>query len=140
MHPDGDGNLLRAVPPDGSVPPMPHPDSPVFRLRIVFPGRGMIGPGKAELLQRIGETGSIAAAGRAMRMSYKRAWQLVETMNTMFTEPVVTSVRGGPKGGGATLTATGAEVLAAYLDAVADASAAARPGADRLAVLLGSDD
>lgn len=96
----------------------------------------MVGPGKAELLQRIGETGSIAAAGRAMGMSYKRAWQLVETMNTTFAEPVVTSVRGGARGGGATLTETGAEVLAAYLHAVEAASAAAGPGADRLAALL----
>ncbi|WP_375263084.1 winged helix-turn-helix domain-containing protein [Palleronia sp.] len=109
---------------------------PVFRLRIVFPGRGMVGPGKAELLQRIGETGSIAAAGRAMGMSYKRAWQLVETMNTTFSAPVVTSVRGGARGGGATLTATGVQVLAAYVAAVEAASAAAGPGADRLAALL----
>ena len=100
----------------------------------------MVGPGKAELLQRIGETGSIAAAGRAMGMSYKRAWQLVETMNAMFAEPVVTSVRGGLRGGGATLTATGAEVLAAYGDAVEAASVAAAPGAERLAALLGKAD
>lgn len=116
---------------------MPHPEPPAFRLRIVFPGRGMIGPGKAELLQRIGETGSIAAAGRAMGMSYKRAWQLVETMNATFATPVVTSVRGGARGGGATLTPAGTEVLAAYRDAVEAASAAAGPGADRLAALLG---
>ncbi|SFH17214.1 molybdate transport system regulatory protein [Palleronia marisminoris] len=119
---------------------MPHPQPPIYRLRIVFPGHGMVGPGKAELLQRIRETGSIAAAGRAMGMSYKRAWQLVETMNAMFAEPVVTSVRGGARGGGATLTATGAEVLAAYLAAVEAASAAAAPAAGRLEALLGSAD
>ena len=72
-----------------------------------------------------------------MGMSYKRAWQLVETMNATFATPVVTSVRGGARGGGATLTATGAEVLAAYCDAIGAASAAAALGADRLAALLG---
>lgn len=54
---------------------------PSYRIRVTF-ARGMMGPGKAELLERIAETGSIAAAGHAMGMSYKRAWQLVETINT----------------------------------------------------------
>ncbi|MCV0395658.1 MAG: LysR family transcriptional regulator [Rhizobiaceae bacterium] len=59
----------------------------------------MMGPGKAELLERIAATGSIPAAGRAKGMSYKRAWSLVETMNALFAEPVVTSTRGGARGG-----------------------------------------
>jgi len=92
---------------DRSVP------APRLRIRIVFDGVGMIGPGKAELLERIGRVGSIAAAGREMGMSYKRAWQLVETMNTMFRAPVVESTRGGA-GGGASLTAAGRKVLALY--------------------------
>ncbi|WP_294608787.1 winged helix-turn-helix domain-containing protein [Roseovarius sp.] len=74
----------------------------------------MIGPGKADLLELIAQTGSISAAGRAMNMSYKRAWMLVETMNAMFRAPVVQSARGGAKGGGAVLTETGAEVLRHY--------------------------
>lgn len=85
-----------------------------LRLRLVFGPEEMIGPGKAELLERIARTGSIAAAGREMGMSYKRAWMLVETMNTMFKAPVVTSSRGGAKGGGAEVTETGNEVLQAY--------------------------
>ena len=52
-------------------------EDPHLKLRLVFGSRGMIGPGKAELLERIDRTGSIAAAGREMGMSYKRAWMLV---------------------------------------------------------------
>ena len=76
-----------------------RPD-PTLRLRIVFAPGAMIGPGKADLLDGIARTGSIAAAGRDMGMSYKRAWQLVETMNAMFAAPVVESSRGGARGGG----------------------------------------
>ncbi|SPJ24963.1 winged helix-turn-helix domain-containing protein [Palleronia abyssalis] len=110
---------------------------PVLRLRIVFPGHGMVGPGKAELLRRISETGSIAAAGRAMGMSYKRAWQLVDTMNAMFGEPVVISTRGGTKGGGAEVTDTGRAVLDAYAGAVAAAEKASAAEVARMADLLG---
>ncbi|MEI4233679.1 winged helix-turn-helix domain-containing protein [Roseovarius sp. D22-M7] len=87
---------------------------PTLRIRIVFGDDGMIGPGKAELLERIGRCGSIAAAGREMSMSYKRAWQLIGTLNAMFQEPVVDSTRGGPGGGGAVLTETGRKVLDLY--------------------------
>lgn len=89
-------------------------DSPSLRIRIVFSEDVMLGPGKADLLERIRDTGSIAAAGRSMSMSYKRAWMLVEQMNKAFRDPLVVSTRGGQKGGGATLTATGADVLANY--------------------------
>jgi len=95
-----------------------------LKLRILFDG-AMLGPGKAELLERIGETGSIAAAGRQMEMSYKRAWMLVEEMNAAFAEPLVASVRGGPGGGGARLTEAGAEVLRLYREVVQVAEAAA---------------
>ncbi|MGY6411999.1 MAG: winged helix-turn-helix domain-containing protein [Alkalilacustris sp.] len=74
----------------------------------------MIGPGKAELLERIDRCGSIAAAGREMGMSYKRAWELVGTLNAMFRAPLVERTRGGPGGGGAVLTDAGREVLALY--------------------------
>ena len=79
-----------------------------------MPYKAMLGPGKADLLERIGETGSIAAAGRAMGMSYKRAWMLVETMNSIFAEPLVASSRGGSAGGGAELTEAGRRVLSLY--------------------------
>jgi len=100
---------------------------PRLRIRIVFGEGAMLGPGKAELLERIRDTGSIAAAGRAMSMSYKRAWMLVEEMNRAFRDPLVTSTRGGARGGGARLTATGDAVLAHYRkleDIMAEAGAA----------------
>lgn len=87
---------------------------PEIRLRLVLGGEIVIGPGKADLLEGIAATGSIAAAGRRMGMSYKRAWGLVETMNAVFADPVVESARGGAKGGGARLTETGRKVLDAY--------------------------
>jgi molybdate transport system regulatory protein len=107
---------------------------PRLRLRILFGPDAMMGPGKADLLEHIGKTGSIAAAGRAMGMSYKRAWQLVEVMNAIFTHPLVESSRGGRTGGGAVLTAEGAKVLALYRALEARVAAA---GAAELAQLAG---
>ena len=83
-------------------------------LRISFPHEDRLGRGKMELLEHIRETGSISAAGRAMDMSYRRAWLLVSDMNRMFLQPVVESQRGGQKGGGATLTPFGDELLARF--------------------------
>ncbi len=107
-----------------------------FRIRLVFGPDEMMGPGKAELLERIERTGSIAAAGRQMGMSYKRAWQLVETMNAMFHAPLVHSTRGGPKGGGAVITETGRIVLAEYRGLEAEARSAGGRHLDRLHALL----
>ena len=90
------------------------PKYPLMRLRVVLGPDTLFGPGKADLLQGIAETGSIAAASRRMGMSYKRAWYLIDTLNTYFREPVVISSKGGLKGGGATLTDTGKTVLAQY--------------------------
>lgn len=112
-------------------------DHPVtLRLRLLFGDQLVFGPGKGELLARIAETGSIAAAGRAMGMSYKRAWALVEEMNAAFQAPLVQSVRGGAGGGGAVLSNTGREVLQAYQALLAEVDAAAAPGIARLAALL----
>ena len=84
------------------------------RLRVVLEPDIAIGPGKADLLERLAETGSIAAAGRAMGMSYKRAWLLVDSMNSCFERPLVEARRGGAGRGGAVLTETGREVLSLY--------------------------
>ncbi|NNU80130.1 LysR family transcriptional regulator [Halovulum dunhuangense] len=92
----------------------------------------MLGPGKADLLDGIRRTGSIAAAGRAMSMSYKRAWSLVEEMNAAFRGPLVRSSRGGAKGGGADLTELGEAVLRHYRD-LEDAAASAC--ADRIGAI-----
>ena len=86
----------------------------VAHLRLRLSDQLSIGPGKARLLETIAETGSIAAAGRRLKMSYKRAWSLVEEMNRAFAEPLVASARGGSSGGGASLTASGQTVLACY--------------------------
>ena len=87
---------------------------PALRLRVVFEGGRRLGPGKADLLELVSETGSISAAGRRMGMSYKRAWTLIEELNAMFRAPLVHSVRGGAKGGGAQLTEMGETILAHY--------------------------
>jgi molybdate transport system regulatory protein len=73
-----------------------------------------MGPGKADLLEAISREGSISAAGRALGMSYRRAWLLVDTMNRCFREPLVETHPGGGKGAGAKLTAQGEAALAAY--------------------------
>ncbi|MCA0963586.1 winged helix-turn-helix domain-containing protein [Salipiger bermudensis] len=117
------------------LPPPPDRDDapdPRLRLRILFGDSAMLGPGKAELLDRIAETGSIAAAGRAMAMSYKRAWSLVEEMNHAFRAPLVERNRGGTRGGGARLTETGVRVLSHYRRVERAAAAA---GAEDIAAL-----
>ena len=103
-----------------------------LRIRIVFDEDEMIGPGKADLLDGIARTGSIAGAGREMGMSYKRAWDLIGTLNAMFRGPLVESTRGGPGGGGAVLTDLGREVLGLYRDFE---EAAARGGSEELKAL-----
>jgi len=91
---------------------------PGVKLRLVLePGTAM-GPGKAEILKGVKETGSITAAGRRLGMSYKRAWQLVDSMNHDFVEPLVRTSKGGQSGGGASLTALGEQVLECYLSMV----------------------
>jgi molybdate transport system regulatory protein len=73
-----------------------------------------MGPGKADLLEAIGREGSISGAGRALGMSYRRTWLLVDTMNRCWAEPLVEAVAGGGKAKGARLTPTGRQVLATY--------------------------
>ncbi len=83
-------------------------------LRIHFAGPDRLGRGKMELLEHIRRTGSISAAGRAMGMSYRRAWLLVSDLNRMFDLPSVESQRGGQRGGGAVLTPFGTALLARF--------------------------
>lgn len=85
-----------------------------LRIRILLAAGEPFGPGKAELLEAIRDTGSIAAAGRRMGMSYQRAWDLVAAMNAHFREPVVAAAKGGARGGGTALTPFGVEILATY--------------------------
>jgi molybdate transport system regulatory protein len=96
-------------------------------FRIDFDGADSVGPGKIRLLELLRDTGSIAAAGRAMDMSYRRAWLLVDALNRSFREPVVATKLGGKAGGGAELTRFGAELVAHYRDMETVAHAALRP-------------
>lgn len=84
------------------------------RLRIVFGEAMRLGPGKVDLLDAIGRTGSISAAGRELGMSYRRAWLLVDEVNRLFLRPVVLASAGGSHGGGARLTDFGRALIAAY--------------------------
>jgi molybdate transport system regulatory protein len=96
------------------------------RIRILIGDIIALGPGKARLLEVIGETGSITAAARAMDMSYRRAWLLVDAMNNDFIAPLVERSAGGRGGGGSGLTDLGHEALQRYrrIEAVAAAAAA----------------
>jgi molybdate transport system regulatory protein len=104
------------------------PSKPELRpqIRILFRKAIAMGPGKADLLRAIDETGSISAAARHMEMSYRRAWLLVDTMNQAFKSPVVVTLTGGKAGGGAAVTEFGKEVLQRYsaLEEKASASVA----------------
>lgn len=87
---------------------------PSLSVRIDLDPDGRIGPGKIELLEQIAAFGSIAAAGRAMGMSYRRAWELVEDVNAIFGKPVVERQTGGKQGGGARLTTLGLALISRY--------------------------
>ncbi len=95
-----------------------------------------MGPGKADLLDAIGATGSISAAARSMNMSYRRAWLLVDVMNRSFRAPLVIGAAGGHQGGGAGVTETGRAVLAAFRAMEAASTAAVAAHAAALASLL----
>jgi molybdate transport system regulatory protein len=83
-------------------------------IRIDLETGGRIGPGKIALLEAIRKTGSIAAAARSMKMSYRKAWLLVDEINRLLSEPAVTAAAGGASGGGATLTPVGQKTIQLY--------------------------
>jgi molybdate transport system regulatory protein len=102
-------------------------------IRIDFGPDQRIGPGKIALLEQIAALGSISAGGRALDMSYRRAWELIDDLNKIFGQPVVESKSGGRKGGGATLTALGLSLISRYRAMERAAAAATAP---HLAALL----
>lgn len=117
-----------------------HHPAPTFQLRLALHSDVVIGPGKADLLEMIDQTGSISAAGRSLRMSYKKAWQLIETMNTYFCSPLVSTSSGGNERGGAHLTELGKQVLAHYRALESQLTIAQSADAQALLALLSPFD
>jgi molybdate transport system regulatory protein len=97
---------------------------PGLTLRMIGAGGPAIGPGKAALIEHIEKSGSISSAARAMGMSYRRAWQLVEALNESFAEPVVVTAIGGKRGGGAKVTDFGLDLVRRFRAMESKASAA----------------
>jgi molybdate transport system regulatory protein len=101
-------------------------DTPRLTLRVDLGSGRALGPGKIRLLEAIQNTGSISQAGRALGMSYRRAWLLVDDMNNSFRDPVIEAQPGGVHGGGATLTPFGQKLVKRYRAIESDALAATR--------------
>lgn len=94
---------------------------PQFQLRLKLSiGEDTIGPGKVDLLRKIDALGSISAAARDMGINYRRAWFLLETMNTALGQPTALTSKGGAAGGGASLTDAGRAVITAYENCLAE--------------------
>jgi molybdate transport system regulatory protein len=104
-----------------------QPEVTMVRPRVYLGGQISIGPGKIDLLQKVAETRSIAAAGRELGIPYKRAWTLINSLNEGFDRPVVETATGGKGGGGAIVTPLGEAILLRYraLEARINATAAA---------------
>ena len=101
-------------------------------IRIDLTPDNRVGPGKVQVLEMIAEHGSISAAGRALGMSYRRTWMLIEEMNSGFGHPVVEAQIGGKAGGGARLSSFGADLVAHYRAIERAADRAAAPFLDRI--------
>jgi molybdate transport system regulatory protein len=95
-------------------------------IRIDLASGARIGPGKIAVLEEIERSGSISAAGRVLRMSYRRTWELVEDLNRTLGAPVVDTAAGGSGGGGANLTALGKALITRYRAIEADSAAASK--------------
>lgn len=87
---------------------------PAIRFRIDFAANNNLGPGKIALLEAVQAAGSISDAARALKMSYRRAWLLISSLNAAFDEPVTVAVTGGKGGGGARVTPFGSNLIAVY--------------------------
>ena len=108
-----------------------------FRVRITRGDDIAIGPGKVDLLEAIGETGSITAAAKRLGMSYRRAWLLIDTMNRCFKNPIVEAEAGGRSGGGTHLTQTGRDAVRLYRAIEHKAAKSAAADVTQLMKLLG---
>ena len=112
---------------------------PKLSIRVDFGKDRRLGPGKIQLLEQIASHGSISAGGRALEMSYRRAWELVAELNDMFGKPLVASKSGGKNGGGAELTALGHTVIMQYRAIEKAAAAAVEPHIAALAAARRGD-
>jgi molybdate transport system regulatory protein len=110
---------------------------PSLSVRIDLDQKGRIGPGKIRLLENIDSCGSISAAGRAMNMSYKRAWDLVDEINRICQRAAVDRQAGGKNGGGAMLTPFGLSLVARYRKIERSAESAARKDLQALRADIG---
>lgn len=116
---------------------MPRAGPLKIKVQLFVGDERAFGPGRADVLAAIEREGSISAAGRSLGMSYRYAWALVESMNSCFCERLVEAAPGGPRGGGAVLTATGRRVLEAYRALEAQIMAGAQgPQLEELSRLL----
>jgi molybdate transport system regulatory protein len=108
-------------------------------IRVDFPGGLSIGPGKIALLEAIAAAGSIRKAAAALRMSYRRAWVLLDALQHSFGGPLVETATGGRRGGGASLTPLGRFVVEHYRHLEAAASRAAARDTALLAAEIGPE-
>lgn len=110
--------------PTGKIAAKPGGSRLSIRLDLASGAR--IGPGKVAVLEEIARAGSISGAGRALRISYRRTWELVEDLNASLGAPVVETAAGGSGGGGASLTDLGQAVIERYRAIETDCAVAAR--------------
>ncbi len=106
-----------------------------LRIRIAFPN-GHIGPGKIALLDMVDKVGSISGAAKEMGMTYRRAWHLIETVQSVLSENVIETAVGGKRGGGAKLTPLGRELVRLYREAETGAQNGAAPLLEKMDSLL----
>src|SRR5215472_13547712 len=92
----------------------PKKSYPSIRFRIDFDSKNGVGPGKIALLEQIERCGSLSQAARKLKMSYRRAWLLLESLNSSFVEPLALTSKGGRGGGGAKLTLLGERLIRVY--------------------------
>jgi molybdate transport system regulatory protein len=107
-----------------------------LRMRVMADEVIAIGPGKIALLEAMAHTGSITAAAKALGMSYRRAWLLINELNHALKAPAVASATGGPHGGGSALTDTGRELIALYRGIEAQTQQACQTDIRKLLALL----
>jgi molybdate transport system regulatory protein len=107
-----------------------------LRLRIDVDREPAIGPGKIALLEAIAETGSISAAARKLHMSYRRAWLLIEDINSRLSKPAVTRAKGGRKGGSSEVTEWGRRLVHLFRKVEATAYSRSAPDIRALTELL----